>query len=201
MKNNKIFSIPNIITSIRLLFIPIMLVYFFLAFPHYHGVTATIFLLGSATDWLDGYLARKCEQTTKLGAFLDPVADKLIVSAALCVVVQIYPYFWATIPAIIIICREITVSALREWMAELGSRSIVKVGIWGKIKTATQMAAIFVFLYKPTLNFQKGMVDYGDFNTWLVLIGFVLLYIAVILTVYSMCIYLWASYKYALKDD
>ncbi|MDE4944744.1 CDP-alcohol phosphatidyltransferase family protein, partial [Francisella tularensis] len=88
-----------------------------------HCITATLFLLGAATDWLDGYLASKWKQTSKLGAFLDPVADKLIVATALCLFIEMYPYWWATIPAIVMSCREIVVSAVRDWMAELGQRS------------------------------------------------------------------------------
>jgi CDP-diacylglycerol--glycerol-3-phosphate 3-phosphatidyltransferase len=171
-----------------------MVICFYSKFPHYHGVTATLFLIGAATDWLDGYLARKWEQTSKLGAFLDPVADKLIVATALCLFVEMYPYWWATVPAIIMICREILVSALREWMAEIGQRNVVKVGIWGKVKTSAQMAALFVFLLKPAIDFDI-YVDYSDFNTWFVMLGFLMLYIAVILTVYSMCNYLYVAFK------
>ena len=179
---------------LRLAIIPVMVVCFYVEFPHHHGITASLFLLGGATDWLDGYLARKWEQTTKLGAFLDPVADKLIVATAICLLVEMYPYWWATIPAIIIICREILVSALREWMAELGQRSVVKVGSIGKVKTAAQIAALFIFLVKPAIDFDIS-VDYGDFNTWFVLLGFLMLYVAVVLTIYSMAVYLSAAFK------
>lgn len=189
-----LWNIPNILTMLRLCLIPIMVICFYSKFPHYHGVTATLFLIGAATDWLDGYLARKWEQTSKLGAFLDPVADKLIVATALCLFVEMYPYWWATVPAIVMICREILVSALREWMAEIGQRNVVKVGVMGKVKTSVQMAALFVFLLKPALDFDI-YVDYSDFNTWFVMLGFLMLYIAVILTVYSMCNYLYVAFK------
>lgn len=194
-----ILTFPNILTFGRLLLIPFIILCYYIDFPHHHGVTASLFLLGAATDWLDGYLARKWEQVTKLGAFLDPVADKLIVVAALCLFVEMYPYWWATIPAIVMICREILVSALREWMAELGQRSVVKVGIWGKIKTSAQMAALFIFLIKPAINFESS-VDYTSFNTWFIFLGFVMLYLAVILTVYSMCNYLYVAFKCVFSE-
>lgn len=189
-----ILTFPNILTFGRLLLIPFIILCYYIYFPHHHGVTASLFLLGAATDWLDGYLARKWKQVSKLGAFLDPVADKLIVAAALCLFVEMYPYWWATIPAIIMICREILVSALREWMAEIGQRSVVKVGIWGKVKTAAQMAALFIFLIKPAIDFESP-INYSSFSTYLVLLGFVMLYVAVALTIYSMCNYLYVAFK------
>ncbi|GGG02556.1 MULTISPECIES: CDP-diacylglycerol--glycerol-3-phosphate 3-phosphatidyltransferase [Cysteiniphilum] len=179
-----IWTVPNILTMLRILLIPFLVVAFYVPFPHHHGVSATLFLLAALTDWLDGFLARYFQQTTKLGAFLDPVADKLMVATALGLLIALYPYPWVALPAIIIICREIIVSALREWMAEIGQRSVVKVSFVGKVKTAAQMAAIFILLLKPK--------DLG--NIWVIL-GFVLLYIAVILTVYSMWLYLSAAYK------
>ena len=183
-----IWTAPNILTTIRILLIPILVVFFYLPFTHHHGFSATIFLLAALTDWLDGFLARYFRQTTKLGAFLDPVADKLMVATALGLLIALYSYSWVAIPAIIVICREIIVSALREWMAEIGQRSVVKVSIIGKIKTTCQMVSIFLLLLKP-----KSLTDF------LVILGFLLLYISVILTVYSMWIYLSAAYK-ALKS-
>lgn len=188
------FSIPNILTFGRLLLIPFIVICFYSDFLHHHGVAAALFLIGAATDWLDGYLARKWEQTSKLGAFLDPVADKLIVATALCLFIEMYPYWWATIPAIAMICREIVVSALREWMAELGKRNVVKVGVWGKIKTVAQMAALFIFLLKPAINFDEA-IDYTSFSTWFIYLGFLMLYLAVILTLYSMWSYLYVAFK------
>ena len=179
-----IWTVPNILTILRIVLIPILVIAFYVPFPHHHGIGATIFLLAALTDWLDGFLARYFQQTTKLGAFLDPVADKLMVATALALLISIYPYAWVAIPGIVIICREIIVSALREWMAELGQSTIVKVSSFGKIKTAAQMIAIFLLLLKP-----KNLTD-----IW-VIIGFILLYIAVLLTVYSMWLYLSAAYK------
>ena len=185
-----IWTIPNIITMFRILLIPAFVVIFYIPFPHHHGIGAGIFLLAAATDWLDGFVARHTQKTTKLGAFLDPVADKLMVASALVLLVALYPYWWVAVPAIVIICREIVVSALREWMAELGQRSVVQVSMVGKLKTTAQMAAIFMLLLKPSV-----LTD-----TW-VIVAFVLLYIAVILTVYSMWLYLIAAYKSMKTQD
>ena len=179
-----VWTVPNILTMLRILLIPVLVVAFYVPFPHHHGVSASLFLLAALTDWLDGFIARHFEQTTKLGAFLDPVADKLMVATALGLLIALYPYPWVAVPAIVIICREIIVSALREWMAEIGQRSVVKVSFIGKVKTAAQMAAIFILLLKP-----KDLA-----NIW-VISGFILLYIAVILTVYSMWLYLSAAYR------
>lgn len=184
-----IWTLPNILTMLRILLIPFLVLAFYVPFPHHHGISATLFLLAALTDWLDGLLARYFKQTTKLGAFLDPVADKLMVATALALLIALYPYPWVAIPAIVIICREIVVSALREWMAEIGQRSVVKVSFVGKIKTAAQMGAVFVLLLKSK--------DLG--NIWVIL-GFFLLYMAVILTVYSMWLYLSAAYK-AIKES
>src|SRR5690606_27793354 len=108
--------------------------------------SAAIFGLAALTDWLDGYLARKLDQMTPFGAFLDPVADKLIVAVALVILVQSRPTLLVALPAMIIICREILISALREWMAEMGTRTSVAVSMLGKIKTTLQMIAIALLL-------------------------------------------------------
>ena len=146
-----------------------------------HALLTGLFILAAITDWLDGYLARVLNQTSAFGRFLDPVADKLMVAAALIVLVQWQPSITMAFAAIVIISREITVSALREWMAELGARTNVAVSTVGKYKTAFQMIAIGVFL----LN-------------WRVLdpIAYILLYTAVVLTLWSMFIYLKAAWPY-----
>ena len=146
-----------------------------------HAILTGLFILAAITDWLDGYLARVLNQTSAFGRFLDPVADKLMVAAALIVLVQWQPSITMAFAAIVIISREITVSALREWMAELGARTNVAVSTVGKYKTAFQMIAIGVFL----LN-------------WRVLdpIAYILLYTAVVLTLWSMFIYLKAAWPY-----
>ena len=138
------------------------------------------------TDWFDGYLARALNQTSAFGRFLDPVADKLMVAAALVVLVQSQPTIWIVIPAIVIISREIAISALREWMAELGKRANVAVSQIGKWKTTAQMTSITVLLVQhPLLNY----------------LGYVLLYIAVVLTIWSMLIYLKAAWPDLSQSD
>ncbi|MHC9037299.1 CDP-diacylglycerol--glycerol-3-phosphate 3-phosphatidyltransferase, partial [Cobetia marina] len=111
-------SIPNILTLIRILFIPLLVVCFYLPYNWSLPVTALLFALAAVTDWFDGYLARRWNQTTPFGAFLDPVADKLMVAVALGLLIERYDSLWMTIPSLIIIGREIVISALREWMAE-----------------------------------------------------------------------------------
>jgi CDP-diacylglycerol--glycerol-3-phosphate 3-phosphatidyltransferase/cardiolipin synthase len=140
-------------------------------------VATAIFMAAAFTDWLDGYLARRLNQTSAFGAFLDPVADKLMVAAALVVLVQLGRA--DAIVATIIIGREITISALREWMAQIGSSRSVAVSMLGKVKTATQMAAIPLLLYQaPVLGF-----DSKELGSWL-------LWIAALLTLWSMGYYL-----------
>ena len=147
---------------------------------------AFVFLFAAITDWFDGYLARALNQTSAFGRFLDPVADKLMVAAALVVLVQSQPTIWIVIPAIVIISREIAISALREWMAELGKRANVAVSQIGKWKTTAQMTSITVLLVQhPLLNY----------------LGYVLLYIAVVLTIWSMLIYLKAAWPDLSQSD
>lgn len=117
---------------------------------------ALVFALAAITDWFDGYLARKLDQTSPFGAFLDPVADKLMVATALVLLVDTYSNFWITVPAIIIIGREIVISALREWMAELGKRANIAVSYVGKLKTALQMLSIFIMLAAVPILYSPG---------------------------------------------
>ena len=139
-------GIANVLTILRIILIPVFILLFYLPFRGSHILAAIIFIFAAMTDWLDGYLARSLGQVSKLGTFLDPVADKLIVVSALILLVgdQALPYL--AIPAIVIICREIMVSALREWMAEIGKRKRMAVSVIGKIKTAIQMLAIILLL-------------------------------------------------------
>ncbi len=139
-------NIPNILTMGRILMIPLMVVCFYWLGESGRVWAALLFAAAAVTDWFDGYLARKLDQSTALGAFLDPVADKLIVSVALVLLVEHFAHPWLTIPAMIIVGREIVISALREWMAELGKRANVAVSQMGKIKTALQMISITVLL-------------------------------------------------------
>ncbi len=170
------WNIPNTITSFRLVLIPIFLVIFYLPVTWAPFAAAFIFWLAAVTDVLDGYLARKLEQSTPFGAFLDPVADKVMVSVALVALAQQYQTLYFTIPAIIIISREIIVSALREWMAEQGKRGTVAVSQLGKMKTAAQMLAIIGLIWQ--------------YAPWLTLLSYGLFYFATILTLWSMLQYL-----------
>jgi len=180
-------NIPNSLTIIRILLIPVFILVFYLPYGWTHAAAAILFAAGAITDWLDGYLARRLEQTSPFGAFLDPVADKLLVAVALVVLVQADPRAWLAITAAIIIGREIAVSALREFMAEIGQRSQVKVAVVGKVKTTVQMIAIVMMIYRVPV----GQVPVYE-------IGYVLLVIAAGLTLWSMFVYLraaWPSLK------
>ncbi len=181
------WNIPNTLTVIRIVLIPFLMVSFF-ALPHpwSNWVSFGIFWFASVTDWFDGYLARKLNQTSPFGAFLDPVADKLMVAVALiCVVIQ-SPSVYFAIPAAIIIGREITISALREWMAGLGMSNKVAVSILGKIKTSVQMLSIMFLLF----NYQLFSLTQEQ----VYIVGTVLLYIAAVLTIVSMLSYLRAAF-------
>lgn len=177
------YTIPNLLTSFRILLVPVFVLFFYLPVPWANQAASIIFTVAAVTDWFDGYLARRLDQTTAFGAFLDPVADKLMVAVALVLLVDRnptdYPSIFMTIAAVIIIGREITISALREWMAEVGSRNSVAVSIIGKVKTTAQMIALILLLYaQPFLGIP------------LVEIGLVLLYVAVFLTLWSMIDYI-----------
>ena len=174
-------NIPNILTLSRIVMIPVFVFIFYMPVQWSYLVSSAIFTLAAVTDWLDGYLARKLNQSTPFGAFLDPVADKLMVAVALAVLIEEHAALILTLPATIIIGREIVISALREWMAEIGSRASVAVSYIGKIKTVAQMAAII-----GLLAFPPGVVQ-AD-----IAIG--LLYVAAGLTLWSMGLYLKAAW-------
>lgn len=175
-----LLTIPNVLTLLRIILIPVLLALTYVEFSGRHVLAAGVFLVAAITDWLDGYLARTLNQSSAFGRFLDPVADKLMVAAALIILVQWHPNnILMVISAVIIVSREITISALREWMAEIGKRASVAVSYIGKLKTTMQMTAITVLLVNdPLLN----------------LIGFPLLIVAAALTLWSMCIYLKAAW-------
>jgi CDP-diacylglycerol--glycerol-3-phosphate 3-phosphatidyltransferase/cardiolipin synthase len=177
------WNIPNILTLLRIVLIPVFVLVFYMPFGWARLACALVFALAAVTDWFDGYLARRWSQTSPFGAFLDPVADKLMVAVALLLLVQSEPTPALAIPAVVIIGREITISALREWMAELGARGRVAVSMIGKVKTAIQMIAILLLIYEQPL---LGMPVHK--------IGFVLLYVAAILTLWSMFVYLRAAW-------
>ncbi|WP_066570313.1 CDP-diacylglycerol--glycerol-3-phosphate 3-phosphatidyltransferase [Snodgrassella sp. CFCC 13594] len=185
------WNIPILLTWLRILIIPVFTILFYLPSSWVadrdliNWLAAGFFAAAAITDWFDGYLARKWNQTSNFGAFLDPVADKLMVAVALILLVatgRTYALF-----AMIIIGREITISALREWMAQMGKRSSVAVAKIGKFKTAAQMVAIFLLLLTsaPTLA-----------PNWIWVLGNILMLLACILTVWSMLYYL----KMAVKE-
>jgi len=176
-------NIPNTLTLIRIGLIPVFVVVFYLPFGWSHLASAVVFTLAAITDWLDGYLARRLGQTSALGAFLDPVADKLMVAVVLVLLLQQDHTIWLALPAAVIIGREIAISALREWMAELGARKRVAVSILGKIKTGAQMLALILMLYHDPI---AGLPVYR--------IGYWLLCVATVLTIWSMCVYLAAAW-------
>lgn len=184
-------TLPNLLTLARLASVPILVLVYFLPFKASPLIAAVIFAVAGITDAFDGYLARKMKLTSRFGAFIDPVADKLMVAVALMLLVHGHKTIWMTIPALVIISREILVSALREWMAEIGKRANVAVSAMGKIKTILQIVAITMLLYFPL---EKGGMGEIIFN-WQVLLSYVLLYAATFLTLLSMYQYLRAAWK------
>lgn len=172
-------NVPTILTFLRIGALPFIIILYYLPFSWAHPLASILFALAAITDWLDGYLARSLSQATRFGAFLDPVADKIIVAAALVMIVSNQALGYITLAAIIIVGREIVISSLREWMAELGKRKSVAVSMLGKIKTACQMVSLTLLLWYHPTN--------GD---WLWELGVVLLYIAAALTLWSMILYL-----------
>jgi len=143
-------TLPTILTLVRIAMIPVLAIVYFLPYGWTNFATAAVFVLASLTDWLDGWIARRFHLATPFGAFLDPVADKLMVATALFLIVQGHPTAWMALWAAVIAGREIAVSALREWMAEVGQRGKVAVAAIGKFKTAAQMVAVTCLLYSVT---------------------------------------------------
>ena len=172
-------NIANLVTISRVLLVPVIVLVYYSAMPFSQLIAALLFTIASITDWLDGYLARKLNQSSAFGAFLDPVADKLLVVMALVLLTANYPGPWFVIPTAIIIGREVFVSALREWMASRNLRDMVAVGFIGKVKTTVQMLAIIVLLaYTP------------DWPSVFMFAGYILLYLSAALSLWSMMIYL-----------
>ncbi len=183
------WSIPNLLTFSRIVMIPVFVALFYMPPSWSNHLAALVFLTAAVTDWLDGYLARRMGLVSPLGAFLDPVADKLMVATALVLLVAADPSVLIAISAAVIIGREITISALREWMAELGARAKVAVSWVGKFKTAMQMTSILLMIYRDDF---LGLPIYQ--------IGVILLYVAVFLTLWSMLVYLRAAWP-SLSDE
>lgn len=178
--NDHMKTLPNLLTSFRLILIPFFAVAFYLPVTWAYFAAALLFVIAAITDYFDGYFARKLKQTTPFGAFLDPVADKLMVVTALVMLVGHYHLIWVTIPALIMIARELIISALREWMAEIGQRSSVAVNSLGKYKTTAQMTSLIALLWQA--------------QDWMFWLGIVALYVATILTIWSMVTYLKAAW-------
>ncbi|MCL1048107.1 CDP-diacylglycerol--glycerol-3-phosphate 3-phosphatidyltransferase [Shewanella abyssi] len=174
------FNIPIALTLFRLLLLPVFVVLFYMPDSWALFAAAFVFWLAAVTDALDGYAARKLKQSTRFGAFLDPVADKIMVTTALVLLVAQYDSVWLTLPALFMIGREIVISALREWMAEIGKRGAVAVSWIGKYKTAAQMTAITGLIWQP--------------NDFIIYSAFGLFYVATVLTFWSMMSYIMAAW-------
>jgi CDP-diacylglycerol--glycerol-3-phosphate 3-phosphatidyltransferase/cardiolipin synthase len=176
-------NIANLLTIFRIAAIPVVVICFYSDMPNARPIAAIIFGIVAITDLIDGWLARKLGQTSRFGEFLDPVADKLLVAIVLVMLVQADSTWFEDIIAMIIIGREITVSALREWMASIGESANVKVSMAGKIKTTLQMFGIAFMVYQHKF---MGIDIYK--------VGFFLLLIAAVMTIWSMFIYLKAAW-------
>jgi len=176
-------TLPTMLTLFRIALLPVMVLVFYGGFRGANIAASIVFIAAALTDWLDGWIARRWGLTSAFGEFLDPVADKLMVATTLFLLVQDNPTVPLTIMAAVIVGREITISALREWMAEIGERARVKVAGIGKIKTIAQLVALTVLLY------QKDLDGFGLFH-----VGEVLLGLAAGLTIWSGIIYLRAAW-------
>ncbi len=176
-------NIPNALSLFRIGLIPCYVLLFYLPGAWARYGAAAVFAIAALTDWLDGYLARRWDQSSKLGAFLDPVADKLLVAVVLILLLQRSPEIWLALPIAIVIGREITISALREWMAELGARQRVSVSSIGKIKTTCQMLAIILMTMRD---------DWWGIPLYL--LGVIALYVATVATLWSAYLYLAAAW-------
>ena len=172
------WNLPNQLTLLRIGMIPVFVILYYLPWGWSHVASAAIFGLAALTDWVDGYLARKMGLESSFGAFLDPVADKLIVIVALIMLLHANPTIWFALPTVVIVGREVVISALREWMAERALREEVAVSMIGKVKTWVQMAAI-VFLLLAGKTFGA-----------LAVIGYLGLYVSAGLALWSMWVYL-----------
>jgi len=192
-------TIPTWLTLLRIALIPVLVLVFYLPFTWTNLAAAAIFGLASMTDWLDGWIARRFQQSSAFGAFLDPVADKLMVAVALFLIVQRHPTPWMALWAAVIIGREISISALREWMAGAGQRTTVKVALVGKVKTTVQIIALLFLLYAltppPPLAHNPPW-----FSQEIFILGDWLLAVAALLTLWSGLVYLRAAWP-TLRDN
>lgn len=182
-------NLATSLTLLRIAAIPVVVLCFYSPIPYARPLAGVIFGLAAITDFIDGYIARTYDQSSRFGAFLDPVADKLMVAIVLVLLVQSDPDWYVDFIAMIIIGREITISALREWMATIGERANVAVSWGGKVKTALQMFGIAFMVYKVPL---LGVDTYA--------LGFVLLLAAAGMTLWSMFVYLRAAWPSMQAD-
>lgn len=185
-----VLNLPTFLTILRVLLIPVLLWCMVAPITANNYWAAFIFYIIGVSDWLDGYLARAWNQASRFGAFLDPVADKLCISSVLIVLVWQYPGAAVAVPTVIIIAREIFVSGLREWMADLGVRDVVAVGMAGKIKTAAQGFAIFFML----LDYQLFGIELMDAGLWC-------LWLATVLSLWSMAQYVAGGWSHLTAVD
>lgn len=183
------WNLPNILTLFRIALVPLFVIFFYIDGVEARWITLAIFCIASATDFFDGFLARRLNVESPFGAFLDPVADKLMVAITLILLVEREASVWLAIPAMVIIGREITVSALREWMAEMGNRAAVKVSWVGKIKTVCQLFAIFLLLLSSPAIFNLPKQ-----------FGYIFMWIAALLTLWSMYSYLRAAWPHLTSE-
>jgi CDP-diacylglycerol--glycerol-3-phosphate 3-phosphatidyltransferase len=184
-------NLANFFTCLRVMLIPVFMLVYYSSLPWHHFMASGIFIVACITDWLDGHTARRLKQTSRFGAFLDPVADKLLVAISLVILAASYPSPWYVIPAALIVAREVLVSALREWIADQQQRDAVKVGMIGKWKTTVQMIALGVLLATD----MQGPV-------WFWGLGYLLINAAAVLALWSMFIYLssaWPLLKNGMK--
>lgn len=185
-----ILNLPNAITFFRIGLIPVFVLVFYLPFGWSNIAAAAIFMLASITDWVDGYLARMLKQESSFGAFLDPVADKLMVVVAIILLVEAHPSIYIALPSIVIVAREISISALREWMAELGSRETVQVSMIGKSKTGAQLVSLTMMIYADPI-----------YGIPVFMLGLAVYYLAAFFTLASMVNYMRAAWPVIRKHD
>jgi len=181
-------NVANLATVSRIALIPVVILIYYADWRYANLIAAVVFAIASLTDWLDGYLARKLNLTSEFGAFLDPVADKLLVVGVLIMLVSVYPLILTA--TIVIIAREILVSAMREWMAAKGKREKVAVAFSGKLKTTVQMIAICALL-----------LFHDDFPFWILQVGYVTTYVAAGLSLWSMGEYFQNAWEVLFPEE
>ncbi len=183
-------NLAIILTLFRIAAIPAVVICFYSPLPNARPIAAVLFGIAAVTDFIDGWVARRYGQSSRFGEFLDPVADKLMVAIVLVMLVQAQSHWFEDIIAMIIIGREITISALREWMATIGERANVQVSFSGKLKTTLQMFGIAFMVYKHDL-----------FGIPIYTVGFILLLAAAVMTIWSMVFYLKAAWPFIMADQ